>query len=246
MRSFLILVLAILFFSCVRNKTLPGMQNTVQNTVQTDAKVFTVYEVIQTTNYTYLKVKDNIGEKWVAVTRQDINKGDVYYYDNALQMSNFNSKELNRTFDVIYFVSQISKTPIAQENQGSGMPVHSGKLNAEKSGKIFMAKTGNEITIAQLFSKKTEFAGKEIEIRGIVVKVNPGVMDRNWIHIQDGTGTDEGFDLTVTSQDLAENGDEVTFKGVIAIEKDFGSGYLYDVIMENAVLVKKVPGGKPI
>ncbi len=241
MKPIFILLLVALISACVRNKTLPG----VQSASQSNAKVFEVTEVIQTSNYTYLKVKENSVEKWVAVTKQDINKGDVFYYEGALEMTDFNSKELNRTFDVIYFISQMSKTPFAEEKQGSSMPGHSGKLNTEKSGNITISKSGNEITIGQLFSKKAEYAGKEIEIRGIVVKVNEGVMDRNWIHIQDGTGSDEGFDLTITSQDLPAENDEVVFKGVISVGKDFGSGYFYDVIMEKAVLIKKTSAAKP-
>jgi len=190
-------------------------------------------------------VKDSFGEKWVAVSRQDIKPDEVYYFDNALQMNGFNSKELNRTFDVIYFVSNISKTPLEGGNMG-GMPAHSGKLNAEKSGSVTLEKADNEITLSELFSGKTVYAGKEIEIRGIVVKVNEGIMDRNWIHIQDGTGTPEGFDLTVTTQDLPAENDEVTFKGVVSIDKDFGSGYFYDVILENAVLVKRAERDKAL
>ena len=47
------------------------------------------------------------------------------------------------------------------------------------------------------------------------------------------------FDLTVTTNDKVEVDEEVTFKGKIALEKDFGAGYYYDVIMEDANLVGK-------
>jgi hypothetical protein len=79
-----------------------------------------------------------------------------------------------------------------------------------------------------------------------VVKVNKQVMGKNWIHIQDGTDFNNDFDLTITTQDLAEIGDEVTFKGKISVNKDFGSGYSYEVIMEDAVLTNKKPTSKPI
>ena len=64
-------------------------------------------------------------------------------------------------------------------------------------------------------------------------------MGKNWVHIQDGTNSAGSFDLTVTTQEVAEVNDEVTFKGVITLDKDFGSGYFYDVIMEDAVLVTR-------
>jgi hypothetical protein len=211
----------------------------VQNTLPANSKIFEVTEVIQATNYTYLKVNENMAERWVAVTKQEINVGDVFYYDGALQMNNFKSKDLDRTFDEIYFVTQISKTPIVREKMGSGMPAHSGKIETQKLSSITLEKSANEITLASIFEKRDEFAAKEFEIRGIVVKVNKQVMGKNWIHIQDGTDFNSDFDLTITTQDLAEMGDEVTFKGKISVNKDFGSGYRYDVIMEDAVLVNK-------
>jgi hypothetical protein len=235
MRVFVILILVVVFSSCVRNKNGVG----VQNTLPANSKIFEVTEVIQATNYTYLKVNENMAERWVAVTKQEINVGDVFYYDGALQMNNFKSKDLDRTFDEIYFVTQISKTPIVREKMGSGMPAHSGKIETQKLSSITLEKSANEITLASIFEKRDEFAAKEFEIRGIVVKVNKQVMGKNWIHIQDGTDFNSDFDLTITTQDLAEMGDEVTFKGKISVNKDFGSGYRYDVIMEDAVLVNK-------
>jgi len=237
-----ILILVVVFSSCVRNKNGVG----VQNTLPANSKIFEVTEVIQASNYTYLKVNENMTERWVAVTKQEINVGDVFYYDGALQMNNFKSKDLNRTFDEIYFVTQISKTPIVREKMGSGMPAHSGKIETQKLSSITLEKSANEITLASIFEKRDEFAAKEFEIRGIVVKVNKQVMGKNWIHIQDGTDFNNDFDLTITTQDLAEIGDEVTFKGKISVNKDFGSGYSYEVIMEDAVLTNKKPTSKPI
>ncbi|MBT6006666.1 MAG: hypothetical protein HOG79_13175 [Prolixibacteraceae bacterium] len=154
-------------------------------------------------------------------------------------MNNFNSKELDRTFEVIYFINRISKTPITKNPMGGAMPAHSGKVETQKSSTITLEKADGEITVEQIFAKSAEFALKEFEIRGMVVKVNKQVMGKNWIHIQDGTSNEGSFDLTVTTQDLAEIGDEVTFKGKLTLEKNFGSGYFYDVIMEEAVLVSK-------
>lgn len=237
MRLLLILGVVIIFSSCVRNKN----GQTAQTTPPGNEKVFEVSEVIQATSYTYLKVKENAGERWIAVTRQEIAPGDVFYYDEALQMTNFASKDLNRTFDVIYFVNQISKNPISQNFaggiQGMGGMVgssHSGKVEPGKKSNIQLEKADNEITIAEIFANRTDFSGKEIEIRGVVVKVNKQIMGKNWIHIQDGTNSNDKYDLTITTQDMAEVNDEVTFKGKITLGKDFGAGYFYDVIMEDA------------
>jgi len=229
------LILVMVFSSCVRNKN----GQVIQNAVPTNAKVFEVAEVIQATSYSYLKVKENLTERWVAVSKQDIKSGDVFYYDEAMLMSNFESKDLNRTFDEIYFVNQISKTPIIKNPMGGVMPAHTGKVETPKSSAVTLEKAEGEITIAQVFGNRAEFSSKEFEIRGVVVKVNKQIMGKNWIHIQDGTINAGNFDLTLTTQDLAEIGDEVTFKGKVTLEKNFGSGYFYDVIIEDAVLVNK-------
>ena len=242
MRFLLIIGLVIIFSSCVRNKS----GQVTQSTNAGDEKVFEVSEVMQANSYTYLKVNENGGERWLAVTKQEIKPGEVYYYDEALQMTNFSSKDLDRTFDEIYFVNKISKNPISQTPAG-GMPgmggmtenPHSGKVESGQKSNIQLEKADSEITIAEVFGNRDEYSGKEIEIRGVVVKVNKQIMGKNWIHIQDGTNSDGKFDLTITSQDLAEVNDEVTFKGKITLEKDFGSGYFYEVIMEEATLVNK-------
>jgi len=64
-------------------------------------------------------------------------------------------------------------------------------------------------------------------------------MGRNWVHIQDGTSAGKYFDLTITTQDVVETGDVVVFSGKVVLNKDFGAGYQYDLIMEEAVLAKE-------
>ena len=180
----------------------------------------------------------------MAVNRQDISAGDVFYYDESLQMTNFHSKELDRNFEEIYFVNQISKTPVFN-HPAAGMPgmghrnenAHSGRSSSGKADDIRMNKSPGETTIANIFDNRNEFSGKEVEIRGVVVKINKEIMGRNWIHIQDGTETNGHFDLTITTTNLAEVNDEVSFKGKITLNKDFGAGYFYELIMEDALLV---------
>jgi hypothetical protein len=240
MRIYLIIAAVVIASSCVRKN------NQAEQAAVVDQRVFEVAEVVQASGYTYLKVKENSDEKWMAVSKQDIQTGEVYYYDEALQMTNFHSKDLDRTFEVVYFVNQISKTPIlkhpAAGMQGMGGMMgdpHSGKVEAGKKSTISLEKSSDELTIAQIFDKRNQYSDKEVVIRGIVAKVNKGIMGKNWIHIQDGTDSNGNYDLTITSQDLAEVNDEVSFKGIITLEKDFGSGYFYEVIMEDAELTNK-------
>ena len=232
MRVYLMLILVIVFSSCVRNKK----GQTVQIQTTENSKVFEVTDVIQGNTYSYMKVKENMAEKWVATSKTEVKAGDVLYYDEALQMTNFHSKELDRTFDVIYFINKVSKTPIGNNMMEGGMPPHSGKVKTEEKSNISLKKAAGEITIAQIYDNTNKYNGEEIEIRGVVVKVNNEIMGKNWIHIQDGTNGNGKFDLTVTTNDKVELDEEVTFKGKIALEKDFGAGYYYDVIMEDAKL----------
>ncbi len=258
MRILTMLILVVVFSSCVKNKN--GQMNQEQTTA--NGKSFEVAEVIQGTTYTYIRAKENNGEFWMAISKQEVKPGEVYFYTEGLPMQNFHSKEVDRTFDEIYFVSTISKTPIKNGEMGGmgtgamgGMgamggsndaPAHSGKVNTEQNSAITLNKSAGEITVAQVFAKRDEFAGKEIEIKGVVVKVNKEVMGKNWIHIQDGTNDNGNFDLTITSTDIAEVNDEITVKGKIVLNKDFGYGYSYEVIMEDAQIVEKKPAGSAI
>uniref|UniRef100_UPI0032178A1A hypothetical protein n=1 Tax=uncultured Draconibacterium sp. TaxID=1573823 RepID=UPI0032178A1A len=233
-----LLVFLIVSASCVKNKK--GVP--VTNPMPSNIKSFEVTEVIQTSKYTYMKVNENSAERWVAVTRMEAAKGDKLYYDSELQMTNFHSKELDRNFETIYFINTVSTNPIAGHSSAASDPMvaaHSGKKQAQQNNTISVEKAENEITIAQIFENPSKFSNKEIEIRGIVVKVNKQVMGKNWIHIQDGSSFNNRFDLTITSQDLPSVNDDVTFKGTIFLNKDFGAGYFYDVIMENSVMVNK-------
>ena len=94
------------------------------------------------------------------------------------------------------------------------------------------------ITISRLVAGKKSFSGKKIRVKGVVTKVNEAIMDKNWIHIQDGTEAEGVFDLTITSGQSVAVGDTVTFEGTISLEKDFGYGYFYNILMEEGELIK--------
>jgi hypothetical protein len=91
-------------------------------------------------------------------------------------------------------------------------------------------------TVEGLFKNKSELAGKQVLIKGKVVKVNNNIMKRNFLHIQDGTGGDGTNDITVTSQQTANIGDDVTVVGQLVTDLDFGAGYAYPLIVEKATV----------
>jgi len=93
-------------------------------------------------------------------------------------------------------------------------------------------------TVAALYQEKANLSGHHVQLRGKIVKVNNAIMNRNFLHLRDGTGKEGSNDLTITSQDTAEVGDEVVVSGTITVDKDFGAGYTYPILLEQASVSK--------
>ncbi len=234
MRSlFVILSILVVFTGCVKKNKVPTVQ-TLANASMHEVKV---EEVIQTSAYTYLKVSENGAENWIAVNRQEAAIGETYYYEEALEMNNFQSKELNRTFETVFFVQGLSKEPIAAKTE-TPEEIKPVQPTLTMNEAISVAPAENGLSIAVLYADREKYSGKKIKMKGQVVKVNDEVMGKNWIHIQDGTKDGENFDLTITTLDKAALDEVVTFEGTITLKKDFGYGYFYELIMEDAKLVK--------
>ena len=95
-------------------------------------------------------------------------------------------------------------------------------------------------SIETVWKTRTALAGKTVTVRGKVVKFNGGILGVNWIHVQDGTGSEAAHtnDITVTSDGGAKVGETITATGVVGINKDLGSGYNYPVIIEKATITR--------
>jgi len=197
-----------------------------------------IKEFLQTSSYTYLLVTEKDQEYWIAVTKLDAKVGDDLYYEKSLVMKDFKSKELDRVFERVLFVQNNTSTPptatsgTAPKMAAKKMPA---KVNKQIKGiKLEVAKGG--ISIAELYKNRDQYAGKKVKVRGRVVKVNNGIMSRNWIHIQDGTADADNYDLTLTTQNVANMGDVINIEGTVYLKKEFGAGYSYDLIIEEAVV----------
>lgn len=94
------------------------------------------------------------------------------------------------------------------------------------------------ITISELLANKKSYAGKTVKITGRVTKYNPSIMGKNWVHLQDGSEFEGGYDLTVTTDTVVEVGETVTIEGKIALDKDFGYGYFYSVLLEEGKILE--------
>ncbi|MFC2111429.1 GW dipeptide domain-containing protein [Bacteroidota bacterium] len=195
-----------------------------------------VKEVLQTSSYTYLFVSENDEEYWMAASRMEAKVGDKLLYDSATEMKDFQSKQLERVFDRILFVDQISNETEVSKFSAKEANAHTGKKAIEPLEDIQVEPAADGISIAELYKNRKDYADTNVIVRGQVVKFNQSIMNKNWVHLQDGTEDSGNFDLTVTTQEIVAVGDVVTFEGKVSLNKDFGAGYSYELIIESAEL----------
>jgi hypothetical protein len=201
-----------------------------------DVKTVKVLDVQQAGPYTYLEVKGKGPKHWVAVPTMNALAGETYTYQGGLLMTDFYSEELDRTFKEVLFIESLE--PEAMDHpEVSGMMDHQGRVPVEKS-EVSMETIEGAVSIADLYKNPRSYNGKTVRVTGEVVKFNPEIMDRNWIHIQDGTEYEGKFDLTITSSEYFETGDMIVMEGTLAVDKDFGYGYSYELLLEDATSVK--------
>jgi hypothetical protein len=220
-------------FAAAADASPPGANTTVKGKV---------LETKDVEPYTYLRLKTRDGEVWAAVGKSPVKVGSEVTIENASIMTNFESKTLKKTFDRIYFGSIAgagTKAPLAG---GDMAAVHAGVAKPADVGEVKVAKaTGPDArTVAEVVANRTDLKDKTVVVRGKVVKFTPGVMDKNWIHLRDGTGSaaDGTNDVVVTTKDETQIGAVVLVKGVVHTDKDLGSGYSYKVLIEEATLRK--------
>lgn len=200
---------------------------------QTEHKVV-VHEALNTERYTYLRVKEENEEFWVAISKRDVKIGQTYYYTGGLLKKNFQSQEFDRNFETVYLVSDFREMPMGSGN-ASMQAVHANaEVAAIDPGTISVEPAKGAVKISEIIANPAKYAGKMVIVTGKCVKVNPMIMGRNWVHLQDGSG--KNADLTVTTVENISLGSAITLEGMIAVDKDFGAGYRYNVIMESAVV----------
>lgn len=228
-----------------------------------------VLETIDASDYTYMRLKTADGEMWAAVTKTGVKKGQNVTVVNAMTMDGFESRTLNRKFDRIVFgnlasaggtgtaemVSQqapgVAPAPMASGHQASGSGPSREQMAAQHGQaaggpedvpdvKVEKASGANAKTVAELWAQRASLKGQEVAVKAKVVKVTPGVLGKNWLHVRDGSGSKatKDNDLAVTTDGVAKVGDVVTVTGLVSVDKDFGAGYAYPVIVENAKLGK--------
>ena len=226
----------LLFFSCKEKSDYSKINTNTSLSKATTHKI-TITEYKDAGTYAYVYVNESGKKYWMAIPNIKVTIGETYYYDGGMMMKDFESKQLNKTFEEIIFVEGIRTTenPVIKEQT---VP-HNHTTTEEKTiADVKIEKAKNGVSIEELFSKKETFSGKDIIIKGKIVKVNNGILNKNWVHIIDGTQFENKKDLTITTTELVNVGDVVTFKGTIILDKNFGQGYVYDILLEEGNLIK--------
>jgi hypothetical protein len=198
---------------------------------------------------------------------RDLKMGDPVRVVQAQAMENFQSTALNRKFDKIYFGAlegpgQVSEHGNANPHAGMDMSNNPHGANGQAMppsnpnqpnphaqvpasadsipvGKVAKAKGQTGYTVAEIYAQRQALAGKVVRIRAVVVKSVPGVMGKTFIHVRDGSGNEKSgnFDLTITTQAEPQLGDTLLFEGKFGVDVDFGAGYKYPAIVQDAQLV---------
>jgi hypothetical protein len=228
---YLALTILFLFTACSgeEDKNISEMES-----LKNEPHIAKVVEKINAKGYTYLQVTENKEDFWIAVPTLEIETGETVYFSKFMVMQDFKSETIDRTFDEILFVEDARKSPTPVEMKN----IHSGASTVEKQ-EINLEPLKGERTIQQIFNDRSDLNGKLVKVKGKVIKFNQQIMKRNWIHIQDGTGKEDEFDLVITSSDKVEVGDIIIAEGKLATEKDFGAGYFFPVIIEDASITKE-------
>ena len=215
-----------------------------------------VLEIKSAMAYKYLKIDEEKGTQlWIAIANAPVAVGDRVGYDKQVKMTNFKSKSLNQEFKEIYFASDVYlpqkvSAPKSMKEMLGLAPQKNAHTNMHKkttpnakikvSVKPYVKKEA--YSIEEIHMWRAELKDQMITIEGTATKVSHAIMKRDWIHLNDGTGSEMllNNDLVFTAIDTSVKvGDKVMAKGKVIVDKDFGYGYFYKVIIEDAIFEVK-------
>jgi len=203
----------------------------------------TVVETMSSGGYTYVLLDDGSAKTWVAGPQTTVAVGDRIEAPAGSPMHDFTSSTLNRTFETVIFVGSLhaagaGSAPAPAAAGGAANP--HGDVTASAAVTEPVVPLPDGLTVAGVFAEASARSGEEAAVRGRVVKVNRGILGKDWLHLRDGTGSeaDATHDLTVTVAPgvTAAVGDLVVVRGAIVTDKDFGAGYVYAVVVEDAAV----------
>lgn len=260
-----LVILSVSFFTVpLTAVTMPGLSSPAEGRLFQGE----VVDTMNASGYTYMLLASNNKQTWVAIPEASVMKGEVVQYQEGMVMENFTSKSLNKTFETIIFSAGLQNQAVASPHKKTADPDDSfaAALQAERGassvqqaapiGGVSSGSAGavvpfeeltvekssaeNGYTIEEIFGNAKDLSGKKVQIRGKVVKFSPMIMGKNWVHLQDGTGNPmkNSHDLVFTTNESVEVNTVVTFEGILSANKDFGAGYKYEAIVEQANVIK--------
>ncbi|MFZ2490302.1 MAG: OB-fold nucleic acid binding domain-containing protein [Thermoanaerobaculia bacterium] len=215
-----------------------------------------VAETLDGGGYTYVRLETATGDVWAAIPKANLEVGKTATVYGQMTMQNWQSETLKRKFDSVVFATLDAPAPAGSASGMAAMMGGHGQeaqqqvadkvsnspqdhMAAPDAGPINVPKAEGGKTVAEIWAAKASMKDAPVVVRGRVVKSLSGIMGKNWIHVRDGSGSraDGTDDITITTDQAAPKvGDVVLVKGVVRIDKDFGSGYVYPMIIENAKL----------
>jgi hypothetical protein len=252
-----------LFFLPQQGTAMPKAEGPAGGSAITGTMTGTILETMDAAGYTYMLIDSGAGKTWVAIPATTVEQGATVTYYTGMIMENFTSKTLDQTFDAVVFSPGLTDETVQPAGQAAADDSFSAAIKAEKSAvipdaamalsagsagaiapleeiSIEKATAENGYSVEEIFTKAKELAGKKVQVHGKVVKFSPMIMGKNWIHLQDGTGDpmQNSHDLVVTTGETVAVDSIITIEGILAAEKDFGAGYKYAAIVEDAAVIK--------
>jgi hypothetical protein len=198
-----------------------------------------VIEAKNAAGFTYLNLQTPDGPVWAAIPQTTIEAGKDVTLQVSMVTQNFESKALGRKFDSLVFATLPGAAAMPAGHGGAEATPAETPAPAATSVDVPKAEGGK--TVAEVWAEKASLKDKPVRIRGKVVKFLPGIMGRNWLHLRDGSGdpAKKTDDITVTTKATVHTGDVVVVDGTVRTGKDFGAGYAYEVIVEDATVAPR-------
>ncbi|MBT8281089.1 MAG: hypothetical protein KJO16_05885 [Muriicola sp.] len=200
-----------------------------------------IREVLPANKYIYAYVEEGDHSFWIATGLKDIKKGEVYFYNESVLKTPFESKEHNKVFDTLYLVTSLTPEKHGTEMHNFNTATLGDvefeniekKIRREQDSTAIFA---GSVTVKELVENPKKYQDKKVELSGRCTKVNLEIMGKNWIHLKDGSADD--FDLVITSTEVVKQGDDITIRGIVRLDIDFGSGYSYPILIENGAIAQ--------
>ncbi len=208
----------------------PVHQEAAEEGILIGLKKVKVLKVSPGARYQYAEVQEGDRTYWLASAKQELRAGETYYYNEALLRTEFESTDLQKVFDTLLLVSRL--VPEGQQDALKA-PLHKAHPGGQ-AGEAPVADQGaapSSLELSELLKNPEAYENRWVEFSGTCVKVNEGIMGRNWVHLK-ALGEAEG-EVVVTTQETIEVGQVVRMQALVHRNRDFGSGYTYALLLEE-------------